>query len=271
MFNMYKKFIRANPKNQILITVPHSGDFYPDIFINNLNLRLDEVRQIEDFKSDRIIDLIDKDNADIIISDCSRAVVDLNRSRSAIDNSMFEKKFYNGSTKDNKMIKHGLGVFPKRINGNSIFKNKLPISYPKFMLETYYDPFHKLLSKQIKYLTNLFGCCYHIDLHTMPSKALINFKKEPDIVLGNNFGNSCSFQLVDYFKNIFEHHGLNIELNDPYAGGFITRNYGNPSLGCHSLQIEINRKLYMNEKHLCLNDLNPLQKIFGKIFNNFVT
>lgn len=266
---MYKKFVRIKPKNKVLITVPHAGNFYPDIFIKNLNLKLDKVRQIEDFDSDKIINLIDKDNADIIIAKCSRAVVDLNRSRRAIDISMFEKEFYNGPIEENKMIQYGLGVLPKTIDGQLIFKKKLSLSYASLMLETYYDPFHIFLSKKIKQLTNIFGYCYHIDIHTMPSKALINFKNEPDIVLGNNFGNSCSFELVHYFKNNFENHGLTVELNKPYAGGFITRNYGQPSLGCHSLQIEINRKLYMNEKYFCLNDLNPLQKIFGNIFNNF--
>jgi N-formylglutamate amidohydrolase len=266
---MYKKFIRAKPKNQILITIPHAGNLYPDLFMNNLNIKLDELRQIEDFKSDKIISLINKNNADMIIAECSRVVVDLNRSRHAIDNSMFEKDFFKGPIEENEMIEYGLGVLPKKVDGKMIFKKKLSLSYPIFMLENYYDPFHNFLSKQIKHLINIFGICYHIDLHTMPSKALTNFKKEPDIVLGNNFGNSCSFQLVHYFKSILESHGLTVVLNKPYAGGFITRNYGKPSLGCHSLQIEINRKLYMNEKTICLNNLNPLQKIFGNIFNNF--
>ena len=85
------------------------------------------------------------------------------------------------------MIQYGLGVLPKKIDDKLIFKKKLSLSYASFMLETYYDPFHDFLSKKIKQLTNLFGNCYHIDIHTMPSKALINFKNEPDIVLGNNF------------------------------------------------------------------------------------
>ncbi|MDC1375944.1 N-formylglutamate amidohydrolase, partial [bacterium] len=161
---MYKKFVRTKPKNNILITVPHAGNFYPDIFIKNLNLKLDKVRQIEDFESDKIIDLIDKDNADIIIAKCSRVVVDLNRSRRAIDKSMFEKEFCNGPIEENKMIQYGLGVLPKRIDGKLIFKKKLSLSYAGFMLETYYDPFHDFLSRKIKQLTNLFGYCYHIDI-----------------------------------------------------------------------------------------------------------
>ena len=67
----------------------------------------------------------------------------------------------------------------------------------------------------------------------------------------------------------FENHGLTVELNDPYAGGFITRNYGKPSKGIETIQIEINRSLYMNEEKLLVNNLKPLQEIFKKIFENF--
>ena len=92
---MYRKFIRHNPKNPVLITVPHSGDFYPDVFLKNIRLDLDKIRKIEDFKSDQIIKFVNKGAADVIVAQCSRAVVDLNRSRKAIDNNMFEKIILN--------------------------------------------------------------------------------------------------------------------------------------------------------------------------------
>ena len=41
--------------------------------------------------------------------------------------------------------------------------------------------------------------------------------------------------------------GYSVVRNAPYSGGFITRNYGRPANGVHALQIEINRRLYMNE------------------------
>ena len=266
---MYLKFIRKNPKNPVLISVPHAGNFYPELFLKYLKLNLNEVRKIEDFKSDEILNLINKDSADVIIAQCSRAVIDLNRSRKAVDNSMFSETFEKKNIDEKKMIEFGLGVFPKSISNNQIYNKKLPISYGKYILETFYDPFHKILSAQIKHLLNKFGNCYHFDLHTMPSKALKNFKNEPDIVLGNNFGKSCSIELLNYIKNNLKTFGLNVEINNPYAGGFITRNYGNPSTGVETLQIEINRKLYMCEEKLSLNNINLIQKIFSNIFNEF--
>jgi N-formylglutamate amidohydrolase len=265
---MLKELIRKNPDNPILITVPHAGNIYPDLFIKNLKINLCEVRRIEDYQSNKILDQIDEQMADIIIAQCSRAVVDLNRSRNAIDHSMFTQVFEHEPVSEKQMIKYGLGVFPNKIFGKTILKSPLPFSYAIHMLEHYYDPFHKSLNKQIMYLNNTFGFCYHIDLHTMPSKALLNFKKEPDIVLGDNFGKSCSIELMNYFQNVFQENGFTVEVNNPYAGGFITRNYGNPSKGVHTIQIEINRKIYMDENKLSLKDMNIIQEIFAKIFNN---
>jgi len=265
---MLKELIRKNPDNPILITVPHAGNIYPDLFIKNLKINLCEVRRIEDYQSNKILDQIDEQMADIIIAQCSRAVVDLNRSRNAIDNSMFTQVFEHEPVFEKQMIKYGLGVFPNKIFGKTILKSPLPFSYAIHMLEHYYDPFHKSLNKQIMYLNNTFGFCYHIDLHTMPSKALLNFKKEPDIVLGDNFGKSCSIELINYFQNVFQENGFTVEVNNPYAGGFITRNYGNPSKGVHTIQIEINRKIYMDENKFSLKDMNIIQEIFAKIFNN---
>ena len=137
------------------------------------------------------------------------------------------------------------------------------------MLEEYYDPFHKCLSNQLDFLLKKFGFCYHFDLHTMPSQALKHFKVKPDIVLGNNFGKSSSNNLISYTKNSFEKFGLKVEINNPYAGGFITRKYGNPLAGIETVQIEINRSLYMDETNFKINNIYYLQKIFSEIFNNF--
>jgi N-formylglutamate deformylase len=40
---------------------------------------------------------------------------------------------------------------------------------------------------------------------------------------------------------------LTASVNDPYKGVSIVREIGNPADGVHSVQVEINRKLYMNE------------------------
>jgi len=73
-------------------------------------------------------------------------------------------------------------------------------------------------------------------------------KERQDIVLGDLYGKSCGQDFIQLVETHFQHSGLSVSRNKPYQGGYITQTYGNPSGQVHSLQIEINRKLYMNEK-----------------------
>ena len=47
--------------------------------------------------------------------------------------------------------------------------------------------------------------------------------------------------------------GQTMARNEPYAGGFTTRHYGRPAENRHTLQIEINRALYMDERRIAKN------------------
>ena len=53
-----------------------------------------------------------------------------------------------------------------------------------------------------------------------------------------------------FLHRTFTGLGYNVNINRPYAGGFITEHYGRPSQGVDALQIEINRGLYLNEQTL---------------------
>ena len=42
--------------------------------------------------------------------------------------------------------------------------------------------------------------------------------------------------------------GFSVSVNQPYKGGELTRRYGDPQRGIHSVLIEINKKLFMDVK-----------------------
>jgi N-formylglutamate amidohydrolase len=69
----------------------------------------------------------------------------------------------------------------------------------------------------------------------------------PEFVLGDRFGVSCDGRLTRHVQDQLASAGYSVQINRPYAGGFITEHYGRPSRGVHALQIEVNRALYMNE------------------------
>ena len=87
--------IRKTPITPLIISVPHAGSYYPKEFLKYKSIDIKKLKIMEDFKTDTFIDKINLNLADIFIAECSRAVVDLNRSRQSLDDSMF-----------NSMMKH---------------------------------------------------------------------------------------------------------------------------------------------------------------------
>ena len=69
----------------------------------------------------------------------------------------------------------------------------------------------------------------------------------PHFVLGDRFGASCDAKLTRLVRDVLQGSGYDVQVNRPYAGGFITEYYGNPARGVQSLQLEINRGLYLDE------------------------
>ncbi|HEU4353818.1 MAG TPA: N-formylglutamate amidohydrolase, partial [Burkholderiales bacterium] len=60
--------------------------------------------------------------------------------------------------------------------------------------------------------------------------------------------------------------GYWVTVNDPYKGVELIRAYSNPSAGRHSLQIEINKRLYMDERTLQKGTgFSALQKNLGEL------
>ena len=70
-----------------------------------------------------------------------------------------------------------------------------------------------------------------------------------DIVLGDRHGAACADEIVSTLEELLRSQGLRVVRNKPYAGGFITQNYGRPPISRHALQIEINRACTWTSAH----------------------
>jgi N-formylglutamate amidohydrolase len=81
------------------------------------------------------------------------------------------------------------------------------------------------------------------DAVSSPSKLV----KAPEIVIGDRHGSSASRALVEEVEACFANAGLRTARNTPFAGAFITQQYGRPSTNQHAIQIEIDRAIYLNE------------------------
>ena len=128
-----------------------------------------------------------------------------------------------------------------------IFNYYLSFPYFEKLIRRYWFGYHQQIEKFIHINNLLYGGCIIIDVHSMPSPRM-RTSAYADIILGDVFSQSCSPCLINQSALYFQSRGLIVKKNIPYAGGYITRHYGKPSKNIHTLQIEINKNLYMDEK-----------------------
>jgi N-formylglutamate deformylase len=65
--------------------------------------------------------------------------------------------------------------------------------------------------------------------------------------------------------------GYDVKVNDPYKGVELVRAYSDPRAGRHSLQIEINKRLYLEDGKLRKSaGFSRLQKDLGELLNAVV-
>jgi N-formylglutamate deformylase len=77
--------------------------------------------------------------------------------------------------------------------------------------------------------------------------------EHPDFVVGDRDGTTCDTRFTDRVEGVLKDMGYDVWRNHPYKGVEIVRVVGQPQAHRHSLQLEINRKLYMDEAGLSHN------------------
>jgi N-formylglutamate amidohydrolase len=66
-------------------------------------------------------------------------------------------------------------------------------------------------------------------------------------VLGDRDGTTCDPAFTEFVRATLIALGYRVAVNDPYKGVELVRAYSDPARGRHSLQVEINKHLYMDE------------------------
>ena len=105
-----------------------------------------------------------------------------------------------------------------------------------------------------------FGAVWHVNCHSMPSKApqpATADGRHADFVLGDRDGTTCAGEFTDFVAGVLRGIGYDVRINDGYKGVEIVRRQGRPADRRHSLQIEVDRALYMDQKTLQKNSNFP--------------
>ena len=242
-----------------VFNTPHSGAIYPESFLAASRLDALALRRSEDAHVDRLFAPVVGLGAPLMRANFPRAYLDVNREPYELDPRMFVGRLPPFANTRSMRVAGGLGTVPRIVaDGQEIYRERLPVEDALGRIEQLYKPYHRMLRGLIQRTARAFGNAVLVDCHSMPSSSLGREEASHiDIVLGDRFGTACAPALVEGFEHHFRARGLRVVRNKPYAGGFITEHYGEPNLARHTLQIEINRALYMNERTLALTEGFP--------------
>lgn len=230
---------------------PHSGRIYPRPFLEASRLDPHTLRKSEDCFVDELFGAVVGFGAPLLAARFPRAYLDVNREPLELDPELFMDKLPPHANTQSVRVAGGLGTIARIVaDGEEIYAQRMRVAQAMARIEGLYVPFHAALSELIETTRARFGYAVLIDCHSMPSTSSQGNANRPDFVLGDRFGASCDGRVTRLVRDTLVGRSYDVQLNRPYAGGFITEHYGRPARGVHTLQIEINRGLYLDEAAL---------------------
>lgn len=238
-----------------IFSSPHSGRVYPKSFLQATRLDGTSIRRSEDSFVDEIFGAAPSFGAPLLKAHFPRAFVDPNREAYELDQAMFETSLPQYVNTRSPRVLAGLGTIARVVrDGAEIYRGKLSFQEAVTRIDSYYKPYHATLRGLLESTHKKFNYAALIDCHSMPSVGGPLDQDigaaRPDIVLGDRYGTSCARRLTDTIERVLSMQGFAVVRNNPYAGGYTTEHYGRPHVGLHTLQIEINRALYMDEDRI---------------------
>jgi N-formylglutamate deformylase len=253
----------------LVFASPHSGRCYSPEFLAASRLALPSLRRSEDSFVEELYASAIGFGAPLVHATFPRAWCDPNREKWELDPAMFAGELPSWVNTTSARVSAGLGTIARVVaSGEPIYRGKLTFAEAERRIETCWQPFHDTISALIDGTRAVFGQCVLIDCHSMPSHVPIGGRGDrlADIILGDVHGTACAPHITTFVEQRLIDLGYRVRRNDPYAGGFITRNYGRPRQRVHALQIEIARDLYMNEASIeRLPSFDEVQRDIGAL------
>jgi N-formylglutamate amidohydrolase len=248
-------FRRHDPRGPALPLVldsPHSGTHYPADF-DHLPLRA-LVRQAEDTYVDELFGAAPSAGATLIEALFPRAYIDPNRHVSDMDPAVLDEP-WPGPLAPSRKTEQGMGLVWRLARGGvPLYARRLQLADVERRIALYYEPYHAAVTAAIDERHRRFGSVWHLNCHSMPAVGDVMSddpgRSRAEFVLGDRDATTCEPEFTAFVATTLSGMGYEVAINDPYKGVELVRKHGRPAERRHSLQIEVNRGLYMNEATL---------------------
>jgi N-formylglutamate deformylase len=237
----------------LVLDSPHSGHHFPDDFYAAVSEP--ELREGEDCFVDELFAAGPEMGAPLLAALWPRTYLDPNRHAGDVDLDLIEGK-WTGEYRPSGKARVGKALIWRTLeDGRPIYPRRLAPETVRQRIEKFHFPYHEELKTLLQHAQRRFGRVYHLNCHSMRSVAGRQSEDgegsaRADFVLGDRDGTTCDPEFTWFVRGVLAGMGYNVRLNDPYKGVELVRAYSDPKAGRHSLQIEINKRLYMDEATL---------------------
>jgi N-formylglutamate amidohydrolase len=276
----FERIEPTGPETPVIVEVPHAGLELPAPYLEPLAAPARSIARDADLYVDSLYADAAAMGASMLVARASRYVIDLNRSEVDVDAEVVE-----GARPDVR-LHHGL-VWRTTSDGERALSRRLSLAELHERLESVWRPYHRALAALVEEKRHRFGLAVILAAHSMPScerppqrpagnggpsaasagdrehrqdkqerngehgpGLLGAFGKRADVVPGSRGRRSAAAPFIDAIETHARRQGWSVRHDDPYAGGYTTQHYGRPADSVHAVQVELARRLYLDESTL---------------------
>jgi len=253
----------------LVLDSPHSGFQFPDNFRPSASMEV--IRTGWDAYLEDLWGSATALGATLIAANVSRGYIDLNRAPDDIDQALLGQT-WPGPCHPSESCRRGMGLIRRlALPEVPMYDRLLTAAEVEARLRDYYLPYRAILREAIETVVARHGRVWHLDLHSMKSRGnRMNIdagQPRPDLVISDRLGQTSHPAVTGWIADQFRNLGYRVNINAPYQGGDIVHTYGAPARGRNSIQIEINRAIYLDET-TC--EKNPNYGVLKQDINRFL-
>ena len=237
----------------LVLDSPHSGAAMPSDFDS---VRTEaELREGEDSFIDELYQPATARGVPLLAALFPRTYLDVNRHADDIDPELLAEPWPQPLEPSAK-ARIGKAIIWRTMDGDRpIYDRRLSVAEMQRRIAHYHLPYHETLRGLLDGAHARFGAVWHLNCHSMgPNTSMaiegVDGRPRADIVLGDRDGTTCTPEFTAFVRDTLTGHGYSVQVNDPFKGVALVQAWSDPARGRHSLQLEVNKRLYMDPASL---------------------
>ncbi|HVW28516.1 MAG TPA: N-formylglutamate amidohydrolase [Polyangiaceae bacterium] len=230
----------------LVVEIPHAGLLVDAETLATLVAPARAIGLDADLYVDELYARAPELGATLLVAHASRYVCDLNRSEADLDGLAVQ----GGTTRS---APHGL-VWRMTTENQPSLSAPLTQRELERRLDLVYRPYHRTLAALLERKRAQFGHAVLLCAHSMPSHGRLGHtdagRERADVVPGTRGRTTAAPAVINTPDALAREFGWTVSHDDPYRGGHSTVHYGKPASRVHAVQVELARRLYMDERTL---------------------